>query len=182
MTQRTTSLLLALALALSPSLALAQTSDMQLAQVRGVLLDAEGLPAEGYQLGVKGEAGDLFLSPATAQDGSFVVQALPPGRYTMVAYAPDGTEYPVLGRAVELSPGQVERVELRLGEVGGPPGRDPEALRGARQAEEEVAGSFWSSRTGKIVLVTGGVFAAALLVSAADDDDDDDGQSPVDAP
>ncbi|NJN65183.1 MAG: carboxypeptidase regulatory-like domain-containing protein [Acidobacteria bacterium] len=166
---------LALALALAPTLSLAAAVETSTAQVRGTLLTKEGLPAAAHQIGLKSSTGDLFLSPPTGPDGSFAIELLPPGKYELVALSPDGAQFPVLGRQVELKAGQVERVELRLSDEEIAPGRTDEELASTRDAtSSRKRAGFFQSRTGRIVLVAGGIFAAALIVSALDDDDDDE--------
>lgn len=170
--RRTVLVLLVLGLAF-PVSALAQA---RTAQVRGVLLTEDGTPAVGYQLGLKNERGDYFISSPTAVDGSFTVSDLPPAVYTLAAFDPEGVEFPVLGRSVRLEAGQVERVELRIGDAEGtPPGRDEAEMREVVEEtrRERRGGGFWRSTAGRVVMVTGGVFALALAISAADDDDDD---------
>ncbi|GAB4371935.1 MAG: hypothetical protein Kow0062_07910 [Acidobacteriota bacterium] len=139
--------------------------------LRGVLLDAEGLPAEAHQVGARSAAGDLFLSPPTGPDGSFALTGLPPGEYRLVAFGPDGTEYPLAPASVEVGAGQAVRLELRLAGAAGPPGRTAEGVGRVRSQTRGGGPSFWSTRTGRLVLIGGGVVAAALLYSATDDDE-----------
>ncbi len=146
------------------------------AQLRGVLLNAEGLPASGFQLGLKSRAGDLYLAPPTGADGSFAIDGLPAGPYQVVAFAPDGTEFPVVGGEIELRAGAVERLEIRLRATGHSPGRPPDASPpGAPGAK----GGNWFSRlwhsgpggkAGLIAIVVGGGYGIFELV---DDDDDE---------
>ncbi|RMG48702.1 MAG: carboxypeptidase regulatory-like domain-containing protein [Acidobacteria bacterium] len=102
--------------------ALAQSST---AGLRGVLLDQEGLPAVGFQVGLRRATGDLFLSPPTGKDGSFALAGLPPGRYELTAFDPRGEELGVTRKQVLLEAGRYERVELRLSGPPHPPGRAP---------------------------------------------------------
>lgn len=177
--------IVALALAVSlavPALAQVPAPAAQFAQVRGVLLTAEGLPASGYQLALRNRTGDLFTSGPTGPDGAFSVVQLPPDNYRLVALSPDGTEFPVLGREVELRAGQVERIELRLGAPSGAPGRAATAKEpagaggggtGAATAAKKGGGWWAGLSTGmKIAIVTGGIFVGGLAASQLGDDDD----------
>lgn len=152
------------------------------AQLRGVLLNAEGLPASGFQLGLKSRAGDLYLAPPTGVDGSFAIEGLPAGPYQVVAFAPDGTEFPVVGGEIELAAGAVERLEIRLRATGHSPGRPPEA---APPETPRPGGGNWFSRlwnsgpggkAGLIAIVVGGGYGIFELV---DDDDDSNAASPT---
>ncbi len=91
--RRSVALFTLLAIAL-PTTLLAQAAGT--GEVRGVLLDTAGLPAKGYQIGLKTPDGNLFLSKATAADGTFVVSGLSPATYQFVAFAPDGENSPSL--------------------------------------------------------------------------------------
>ncbi len=138
--------------------------------LRGVLLDAEGLPAEGYQIGARSAAGDLFLSPRTGADGAFALTGLPSGTYQIVAFAPDGSEFPLSSGTIAIAPGTVERLELRITGKGGPPGRAAADVQKVREASR-AGGGFWKTRAGRLVMIGGGVLAAALLYDAIDDDE-----------
>lgn len=163
--RRFTALWAALALLCSPAAFAADTTD-GFAQVRGVLLDAEGLPAVEYQLALRSTAGDLFLSSPTARDGSFIIDEIVPGEYRLVAFGPHGVEYPVASKPVMLAPGQVERTEVRIGGEGVVPGRthpaDAESTAGGA-----VGRSFWASKGWIIAVAVGGAFA---VVNWLDDD------------
>lgn len=139
-------------------------------EVRGVLLDAEGLPAEAHQLGARSAAGDLFLSPRTGKDGVFALTGLPPGEYRLVAFAPDGTELPLSPGQVRLEAGKTVRLELRVSGKAGPPGRTAEDVGRVRAETTSGQGSFWTTRSGRLVMIGGGIVAAALIYSAVDDD------------
>lgn len=156
-------LVLALSLALVFP-ALAQPA-VDAAQLRGVLLEADGSPAVGYQVALRTPEGDLHTSAPTRPDGSFAIAALPPATYRLAAFAPDGTEFPVVAKEVTLRAGQVQRVEIRLGNRGAAPGRTPRDRKG---------GGWWSNAgTGRrIAYVTGGALALVLAGSALSDDDD----------
>jgi len=140
-------------------------------EIRGVLLDAEGLPAEGHQVGARSAAGDLFLSPRTGRDGAFVLTGLPPGEYRLVAFTPDGAELPLSPGDVKLGPGKTARLELRVSGEAGPPGRTADDVGRVRAGTRSGQGSFWTTRSGRIVLIGGGIVAAALIYSAVDDDE-----------
>ena len=144
------------------------------AQLRGVLLNAERMPATGFQLGLKSTAGDLYLAPPTGADGSFALDGLPAGPYQVVAFSPDGEEFPVVGGEIELRPGAVERLEIRLRAAGHSPGRPPE---GAGPAGAAQRGGSWFSRlwhsgaggkAGLLAIVVGGSYGVFELL---DDDD-----------
>ena len=144
------------------------------AQVRGVLLDNQGLPAAGYQLGLQSPDGDLFISAPTGPDGAFAIEAIPTGTYRLVALAPDGSEFPVLSKNLTLKQGQVERLELKLGRASRMPGS---TLVGESSTGEGM--SFWKTTTGKIAVVVGGTAALGLALFTDGDDDDDEGKPPV---
>jgi hypothetical protein len=144
------------------------------AQLRGVLLTAEGLPAVGYQIGLKSTEGDLFLSPPTAKDGGFALELVPPGSYSVVAFGPNGAEYPVLGREIALTAGQVERLELRIAEQGLPPGRTAEEVEALRERTGSGKLAALTGKTKVIVVVAGIAAAAGLAIALSDDDDDDE--------
>ncbi len=170
--RRLTSLLAILAIVLPvSSLAFAQN----VAQVRGVLLTEEGLPAVGYQVALKNDAGDLFLSPQTGKDGFFELAQLPADTYRLVAFDPKGAEFPILSKGVQLEAGQVERVEIRLAAGQAmPPGRTP--LAPAASGGSGVVGWFKGLPIiAKVGIVAVGAFA---IYEAVDDDDDDDPVSP----
>lgn len=158
-----------------------RAQDQAQAQVRGVLLMPNGLPAEGYQVGLRNDLGDLFLSAATGQDGTFAIESLPPAAYRLVAFTPDGAEVSVLGRRVELAAGQVERVELRLGEQEFAPGRAPEP-RTADAGRSARGGAKTGSRTVKVwitAVATAGAFGLGYLLG--DDGDTDQPGPPMSA-
>ncbi len=134
------------------------------AQLRGVLLDSQGLPAKGYQIGLRTANGDLFTSGATAADGTFAVTGLPADTYRIVAFAPDGTEFPVLSKEVKLTTGQVERVEIRMAEKGTAPGRPASAADAAKGGTAAKAG-LWSSTAFKVGIVVAGALAVGAAVS-----------------
>ncbi|GEM_PF-3647738 len=168
-------LVLALALGLGPAWA-AGGAAAGTAQLRGVLLDNEGMPARGYQVGLRSADGDLFLSTATGPDGAFVVQIVPPGKYELVAFAPDGSEFPVLSKPVVLKEGQVARLEIRIGPKGYAPGHAPAKAAGAtgKGATAGAAGAGGAVTAGALAswwvplaVVVGGAFA----VNAASDND-----------
>ncbi len=175
-------LVLALALGLGPAWA-ARGAAAGTAQLRGVLLDAEGMPARGYQVGLRSADGDLFLSTVTGPDGAFVVQIVPPGKYELVAFAPDGSEFPVLSKPVVLEEGQVARMEIRIGAKGYAPGHAPAgtaagagegaaATGTAAAATSGVLASWWVP----LAVVVGGAFAVSAL------DDNDEGAEPAASP
>lgn len=176
--RRFLSLVLVFALAL-PLSAMAATSagSPNAAEVRGVLLSADGTPAVGYQIGLRSKSGDLFLSAPTGADGAFAVETLPPDAYRVVAFAPDGAEFPVLGREVALKAGQVERIEARLGGKAVSPGSmQSSGAKGAAAGKNAGGGrgiaAFWGTTGGKVAIIVGGIFAAGLVVNALSDDDD----------
>ncbi len=185
-TRTVLAVLLAVVLGLGPAVAAAGAA-AGTAQLRGVLLDAEGMPAHGYQVGLRNADGDLFLSTATGPDGSFAVQIVPPGKYELVAFAPDGSEFPVLSKPVTLKEGQVARLEIRLGAKGFAPGHAPAraaaaagkgggaAAAGAGGTTAAAAGalaSWWLP----LAVVVGGAFAVNSL------DDNDPGPEPEASP
>ncbi len=135
------------------------------AQLRGALLDEQGLPAAGYQVGLKNTAGDLFLSAPTGADGHFELIQLPPDSYEMVCFDPQGVEFPLVSRKVTLQGGQVERVEIRVAPAasGQPPGRGGRAADISRRSKLR---GWWSGRPlgTKIGIVAFGAFAAYELI------------------
>ena len=140
-----------------------------LAQIRGVLLDWEGMPAQGYQVALRSKAGDLFISAPSGIDGAFVIDQLPPGVYRMAAFAPDGAEFPVLAKDINLAAGQVERLEIRLAKKGGAPGRAETSPTKEAAAKPGKKGGL---STGAIVgIVVAGVAAVGLLVSSGGNDE-----------
>lgn len=153
-------LYLVVLVALPPLLAASPST----ATVRGVLLTKDGLPAEGYQIGLKSAAGDLFLSAPTRADGSFAVELLPPGRYRLVAFAPDGAEFPVMSKEVRLRAGDVERVEVR---VSGEPRVPGSADRAAAASEATKTGG--GTRPWMIGVAIGGLFGLGLILASNDD-------------
>ncbi|MDH3285876.1 MAG: carboxypeptidase-like regulatory domain-containing protein [Acidobacteriota bacterium] len=166
--------LVALAAAFAMPHAAALPEDPALsAQMRGVLLGVDGTPASGYQIGLKSSAGDLFLAPPTGADGSFAITGLPTGSYTIVAFSPDGAEFPVMGPKVDLQPGQVERMEVRLKPEAHAPGRDP----GAKSPASPGRGGSWLSRVwhgsggGKAGLIAVATLGSYGLYELLDDDD-----------
>ncbi len=176
--RRTVALLALLAITL-PTALLAQANGT--AEVRGVLLDTAGLPAKGYQIGLKTPDGNLFLSKATAADGTFVVGGLPPATYQLAAFAPDGGELAVVAKQVALAAGQKERVEIRLASdkaqvAGRVPAGDPAAA-----GSSAAAGSTFSwSALGIAAVATVGVFAIGAWVINDDDNDvERDNGSPI---
>jgi hypothetical protein len=162
----------ALVLALSLPSGAAFAADEGLAQIRGVLLDQQGMPAVGHQIGVKSGAGDLMLSPPTGQDGHFVLSNLPPGKYELVAFDPEGAQFPVLSQEVTLEPGQIERLEVRISGPAQPPGRTrspaPEPAAGSKGAFGWFRGL---STVSKVAIVVAGAAAVGLAVDSDDDDD-----------
>jgi len=150
--------------AIASPLSIAQAQEQGLAQIRGVLLDAEGMPAVGHQLGLKSATGDLMLSAPAGADGQFVLSQLPPGRYEIVAYDADGAEYPIVSDEVALEPGQIARIEVRIAGAPHPPGR----VRPAAQASS--GGGFRGlPMLTKVGIVVGGAFAIALALDSDDD-------------
>ncbi|MFN7967522.1 MAG: carboxypeptidase-like regulatory domain-containing protein [Acidobacteriota bacterium] len=151
-------------------------------EVRGVLLSADGTPALGFQIGLRSKTGDLFLSAPTGADGAFAVESLPPDTYRVVAFAPDGAEFPVLGREVALKAGQVERIEARLAEKSISPGSlqgasDKGAAAGTTSKKRGFAG-FWGTTGGKIAVIVGGAFAVGLIASSGGDNNKERNPSP----
>lgn len=171
--RRVLAVLLTMALVLPTATVLA--AEEGLAQIRGVLLDQQGLPAVGHQVGLKSGAGDLMLSPPTGQDGHFVLTNLPPGQYELVAFDPDGAQFPVVSDPVTLEPGQIERIEVRIAGPAQPPGRTPSPEPAPAPAGSGGLSGWFSglSTLGKVGVVVAGAGAIALGVSAFDDDDDE---------
>jgi hypothetical protein len=166
--------LLSLFAILVPTATLAQATAT--AEVRGVLLDTGGLPAKGYQIGLKTSDGNLFLSKATPADGTFVIDGLPPATFQLVAFAPDGGEVPVVAKQMALAAGQKERVEIRLAS-------DKALVAGRPPAEAAAAGASTASSTfswkalGYAALAIVGGFAIGEWV--INDDDDNDVERPA---
>lgn len=154
------------------------------AQIRGVLLDQNGFPAVGYQVGLKTKGGDLTLSAPTGADGSFVLESLPPDTYRLVAFGPDGAEFPVLSREVALKPGQLERLEIRISGKGGVPGKGgaAETKAAAKSAGKGLRGWVAGSAAGKVAVVLGGAFAVGALASAASSGGDENNSGPPPSP
>ncbi|MBP7146568.1 MAG: carboxypeptidase regulatory-like domain-containing protein [Acidobacteria bacterium] len=148
------------------------------AQVRGVLLDSQGLPAAGYQIGLQSPAGDLFISAPTGPDGAFAVEGIPAGTYRLVALSPDGSEFPVLSKKLNLKPGQVERMELKLGRSARMPGTAAAGETPAAGARPGLWNRIWGTTAGKVAVVVVGAGALALALDD-DDDDDEEGKPPV---
>lgn len=134
------------------------------AQLRGVLLTEQGLPAVGYQVGLRRDNGDFFLSASTTSDGHFELTSLPPGSYELVAFDPEGAEFPVLSEKVVLSPGAVERMEVRISSKATPPGRSAPPAKSAGQGSK--LGLWWRGlpTAAKIGIVTVGAFAVYQVV------------------
>lgn len=172
--RRSIALLTLLALLL-PTATLAQAAGT--AEVRGVLLDTGGLPAQSFQIGLRTTDGNLFLSKATPADGTFVVDSLPPATYQLVAFAPDGGEVPVLAKQMALAAGQKERVEIRLAS-------DKAQVAGWVPAEAAPASTTASSSTvnwkalGIAAVAIAGGFAIGYWVFEDDDDDVERSASP----
>ena len=172
--RRSVALLTLLALVI-PTAALAQAPGA--AEVRGVLLDTGGLPAKGYQIGLRTADGNLFLSKATPADGTFVIDGLPPATYQLVAFAPDGGEVPVVAKQMALASGQKERVEIRLAS-------DKAQVAGRVPAEAAATGSSASSATfswkalGIAAVAIAGGFAIGYWAFEDDDDDVERSASP----
>ncbi len=133
------------------------------AQVRGVLLTEDGLPAAGYQVGLKNVSGDLFLSAPAGSDGHFELIQLPPDRYRMVAFDPQGVEFPLISHELTLQGGQVERIEIRIASKGTPPGRGG---RAAPASSGNGLRGWWRAfpLAGKIGVVAVGAFAVYQVV------------------
>ena len=169
--RRSVALFTLLAIAL-PTTLLAQAAGT--GEVRGVLLDTAGLPAKGYQIGLKTPDGNLFLSKATAADGTFVVSGLPPATYQFVAFAPDGGELAVAPRQTTLAAGQKERTELRLtSDKAVAPGTVPAgaaAAAGATGATAAASTFSWGAFG-----IAAGAIAGAFLIGELVINDDDNG-------
>lgn len=143
------------------------------AQVRGVLLDSQGLPAKGYQIALKDKVGNLFMSGPSGADGAFAVNAVPPSTYRLTAFAPDGTEFPVLSKEVALKAGQMERVEIRLSGKGAAPGRADQAKSAKAPGAQKKAAAAAPPSAAKggvptaalVAIVVAGVFAVGALAS-----------------
>lgn len=155
-------LLLSLALVLPAALPV--TGAAEASQVRGVLLDAEGLPATGYQVGLRSESGDFFLSASTGADGHFELTGLPAGNYRLVAFDPEGAEFPVLSEPIALAAGAVERLEVRIASGATPPGR----VRPAAAAKRGSLSNWFGGLpiAAKIGIVVVGAFAVYKAVDS----------------
>lgn len=147
-------------------------ADEIFAQVRGVLLTEDGLPAAAYQIGLKNAAGDLFLSAPAGPDGHFELIQLPPDRYRMVAFDSQGVEFPLISHELTLQGGQVERIEIRIASDGTPPGR---GRRAAPVSSRQGLRDWWRGfpLAGKIGIVVVGAFAVYEVV------DDSSSSAPV---
>ncbi len=182
--RRFLSLVLVFALALPISaMAAAPAGSPNAAEVRGVLLSADGTPAIGYQIGLRSKTGDLFLSAPTGADGAFAVETLPPDGYRVVAFAPDGAEFPVLGREVALKAGQAERIEARLGAKAVSPGSMEGSAGKGAAAGKSASGkrgiaAFWGTTGGKVAIIVGGIFAVGLAANALSSDDNKNNNNP----
>lgn len=148
-----------------PLLAQAATT----ASLRGVLLSAEGLPAVGYQVGLRSAEGDLFISAPASADGHFNVSDLPPGRYRLVAFDEQGAEFPVLSREITLAPGAIERLEIRISGTSLPPGRSASGGGAPARLGSRLT-RWWKGfpLAGKIGVVAVGAFAAYQAVDGGD--------------
>jgi hypothetical protein len=136
------------------------------------LLDHQGMPAVGHQIGVKSGAGDLMLSPPTGQDGHFVLNNLPPGKYELVAFDPEGAQFPVVSEEVTLEPGQIERLEVRISGPAQPPGRTRSPEPTSATGSKGVVGWFRGlSTVSKVAIVVAGAAAVGLAVDSDDDDE-----------
>lgn len=146
------------------------------AQLRGVLLTEQGLPAVGYQVGLRRDNGDFFLSAPTTADGHFELTSLPPGSYQLVAFDPEGAEFPVLSEKIALSPGAVERMEVRISSKATPPGRSAPGAKATGRGSK--LGLWWKGLpiAAKIGIVTVGAFA---VYQAVDSSGDSSPQAPV---
>jgi len=138
------------------------------AQLRGVLLTEQGLPAVGYQVGLRRDNGDFFLSATTTADGHFGLTSLPPGSYELVAFDPEGAEFPVLSAEIVLNPGAVERMELRISSKATPPGRSAPHSRAAGRGSKLAL--WWKGlpTAAKIGIVTVGAFALYQVLDSSD--------------
>ncbi len=158
----------------------ALTQPATTAVVRGVLLDTSGLPAQGFQLGLKTTDGNLFLSQPTGADGAFAIEGLPPATYQLAAFAPDGGEIPVIAKPVALSAGQQERVEIRLStDKATVAGRPPAADAGAIAPAPAQTSSVGWANVGWAALAIAGAFAIGYWVF---DDDEVKRNKPIPSP
>ncbi len=139
------------------------------ASLRGVLLTAEGLPAVGYQVGLRSAEGDLFISAPATADGHFNISELPAGRYRLVAFDEKGAQFPVLSEEIALKPGAIERLEIRISGSGLPPGRTASG-GGAAPGRASRLLKWWKGfpLAGKIGIVAVGAFAVYQAVDNGD--------------
>ena len=135
---------LSMALAL-PFAVLAQTAET--AELSGVVLDASGQPAKGYPMKLTTQQwGEVIMHP-TEDDGTFIVNGLPPGNYELRVFAPGTTENPIASKKVTLAAAQVEKLEIRVGAVA------------AAGTMLDTTGVDWT------VVVVGALVIGAVLVS-----------------
>jgi len=112
---RSFALLLFLALAL-PTAVLAQAPAPGTADISGVVLDKSGKPVAGYPMKVTtSQWGEVVMHP-TEDNGSFVVNGLPPGTYEFRVFEPGGAANNMIAsKKVTVAAGQAEKIEIRLG-------------------------------------------------------------------
>ncbi|MDQ7007476.1 MAG: carboxypeptidase-like regulatory domain-containing protein [Acidobacteriota bacterium] len=140
------------------------------AALRGVLLDAEGLPAVAYQVGLRSAEGDLFLSAPATIDGHFNISDLPAGRYRLVAFDEKGAEFPVLSEEITLKPGTVERLEIRISGTSAPPGRAASSSTAPAGGAGRHLVQWWKGfpLAAKVGVVAVGAFAVYQAVDSSD--------------
>jgi len=137
-----------------PTTAVAQSPDT--ADLSGVVLDASGKPAAGHPLNIMtSQWGKVIMHP-TEDDGTFTVNALPPGDYEVLVFAPGGsTDVPIASKKVTLAAGQKGRLEIRVGSD------NPGAATGSPAAGTTLGAMGVDRRT---VLTAALVLAAGLVI------------------
>jgi hypothetical protein len=166
--RRATSLALACALVLGPAMGSLLAADAP-ARLEGLVLAADGRPAEGHAVLLVDDAGQVSARAKSDEGGLYRFAEVEPGRYGLGLELPDGSSAPVPGVDAELAPGQLARRDLVLRPATGlvelAPGQTHSGL---------VLWWVGLSPAAKAAVVVGALGAAWWIYEETDDGDDDD--------
>jgi hypothetical protein len=163
-----TGLIVALPLASVP----VSASDTSATLIGSIVSAGDQTPLSGARLHVGDpRTGEIFSSQPVGDEGTFLVDNLPPAIYEL-AVESNGGLY-VTDTPLQLQPGQSRTVNLAVN-----PQQEPAPGPQTAEDKKKKKAGVWNNPLTATLIVLGSALVIGIIIEAADDDDDGPSPSP----
>lgn len=136
-------------------------------RVEGIVVGPDGRPAEGFDVLLIDDGGQVVERSAANADGQYRFATVREGEYDLAIASPEGQATPVLADGTRVRSGELVRRDIRLVP-------STSAVAFAPAASGGGAGAWWAGLPAgaKVGIAVGGLVVLAVLIDAVTQDEE----------